>query len=45
LTFPGEYDNTIPNITLAEYIIGKIEEFGDEEACVRILSSAYIIIC
>lgn len=31
LTYPGEYDNVIPeDISLAEYILNEIEKFGDD---------------
>lgn len=36
LTYPGEYDDVIPeNISLAEFILKEIEQFGDDVSSVR----------
>ena len=34
LRHPEEYDDTIPNVTLAQYVLDQIREFGDDIACV-----------
>lgn len=33
--WPKEYNSDIPNVTLAEYVLEKMSEFGDDVACVR----------
>ena len=34
LTYPEEYDNFIPNVTFAEYVLEKMQEFGTDISCV-----------
>lgn len=34
LRHPDEYDETIPNLTLTEYVVDKMREFGNDIACV-----------
>ena len=42
LTFPGEYDNVIPeDITLAEFILKEIEQFGDDVSSVSVTFTLY----
>ena len=35
LKHPEEYDDCIPNVTLAQFVLDKAKEFGDDVACVR----------
>lgn len=45
LTYPGEYDSSLPDITLGEYMLAEIDKFGDNVACVSqqedVVSSVY----
>lgn len=34
LRHPEEYDDVIPNVTLAQYVLDKMREFGGDIACV-----------
>ena len=34
LKWDGDYDSTIPDISIAQFILDQAKEFGDEEACV-----------
>ncbi len=31
---PEEYDDQIPNVTLAEFVLEEMKKFGDDVACV-----------
>lgn len=35
LRHPEEYDNQIPNVTFAQYVIDRMQEFGKDTCCVR----------
>lgn len=34
LRHPEEYDDQIPNVTLADFVIERMREFGDDISCV-----------
>lgn len=37
LRHPEEYDDKIPNVTLAQFVVDRMREFGDDVSCVIVI--------